>query len=80
MRAKLFSSLLGLYLITTAATIAVISQGNSVVLAQPQNAQKQEADGYLTKAQGELERGILLSAKGNFQRALQIYQIIVANN
>ncbi|VEP17578.1 TPR repeat-containing protein [Hyella patelloides LEGE 07179] len=76
MKAKLFSSLLGFYLITTAATIAVISQRNSVVLAQPQNAQKQQADGYLTKAQGELERGSLLSAKGNFQRALQIYQTI----
>jgi CHAT domain-containing protein/Tfp pilus assembly protein PilF len=76
MKNKFITPLLGIYLIFTTAIISVVSQSNSLVLAQPQNPQKQEADRYLTQAQAELEQGNLLTAKGNFQQALNIYQMI----
>ena len=75
MRTKLFTSLLGFYFIGAAITIASITQSNSIVLAQPQ-IQQQQAEQLLNQARGELERSSLLSAKGNFQRALQIYRSI----
>jgi CHAT domain-containing protein/predicted negative regulator of RcsB-dependent stress response len=75
MQNKFISPLLGICLIFT-NTISIISQHNYSVLAQPQNLQKQEADRYLIQAQTELEQGNLLTAKGDFQQALNIYQVI----
>jgi CHAT domain-containing protein/predicted negative regulator of RcsB-dependent stress response len=75
MQNKFISQLLGIYLIFT-PTIYFIAQHNYPALAQPQNFQKQEADRYLIQAQAELEQGNLLTAKGNFQQALNIYQMI----
>lgn len=65
-----------LYFIIPVSSVTLIFPSNYLVLAQSLNNQKQSADNYLTQGQTELERGNLLTAKSNFQQALNIYQMI----
>jgi CHAT domain-containing protein len=79
MKGKFIGLLWGLFLMFPLTTISLIFPSNSLVLAQSQSNQKQTADRYLNLAQKELAQGNLVTAKSNFQQALNIYQMIQDN-